>query len=56
MEPGGRALDEMKCESLFISIKLRIPGTLYKGSQTVGAKLHVSKGKQPRSSSKVPKY
>ena len=27
----------------------------YYGSQNVGAKLHVSKGKQPRSPSKVPK-
>jgi len=26
------------------------------GSQTMGAKLHRSKGKQPKSSSKVPKY
>ena len=37
-------------------IKLRIPGTDVLDSKTVGAKLHASKGEQPRSPIKVPKF
>jgi len=37
-------------------IKLRILSSQERGSKTVGAKLHRSKGKQPWSSVKVPKY
>ena len=37
------------------STKLRMPGVQIH-SQTVGAKLHWSKGKEPGSQSKVPKY
>ena len=36
-------------------IKLRIPEINVSGSKTVGAKLHASKGEQPRSPTKVPK-
>ena len=37
-----------------VSIKLRIPD-VEQTSKTMGAKLHWSKGKQPRPSIKVPK-
>jgi hypothetical protein len=55
VEPRGRALNGIEGEILSIPTKLRILGILYNRSQTVGAKLHESKGKQPRSSFKVPK-
>ena len=47
METGGASLP--------FPTKLRILEKLYMGSQTMGAKVHQSKGEQPRPSFKVPK-
>jgi hypothetical protein len=52
---GGRALIEVKRASVLPTVKLRIPGGQESWSQTVGAKLHWSKGEQPRPPNKVLK-
>jgi len=52
---SGRALNKLRWGDPLDLIKLRMANHLYKWSQTVGAKLHWSKGKQPWSPSKVPK-
>ena len=55
MATSGRALNGYVGRKFAYRTKLRMLVLLYNGSQTVGAKLHMSKGKQPRSQSKVLK-
>ncbi len=52
---GGRALEEIPWLRLGIFTKLRMPGYVHRESDS-GSEVPLSRGEQPRSSSKVPKF
>ena len=53
--PGGRALEGLNREQSRKTYQTPNARDANHGSQTMGAKLHRSKGKQPGSPSKAPK-